>query len=106
VPSAHLTPDFDPLRAPISFDTSGSWKANDGCNHLTGQFSVDGDGSDFSSLHDTVLGVGCDNEVDYDQLLGDVDHVAFPSDTSAVFRSPGGKLILRLVRSNAPQAGN
>lgn len=99
VPSAHLTSTFDPGTAVIEFNKDGTWRASDGCNDLDGSYSADASSGDFEAdPGGPSAGVGCgDNEVPYDYLLPDVDHVSFHNDGTAVFESGSGEPIMTLT---------
>lgn len=99
VRSVHFTATFDPATAAIVFNKDGTWQASDGCNNLAGSYSADASSGDFESdPGGPSAGVGCgDNEVDYDRLLPDVDHVSFHDDGTAVFESGSGEPVMTLI---------
>lgn len=99
VPSVHLTSTFDPDTAVIEFKKDGTWRASDGCNDLAGSYSADAGSGDFESdPGGPSAGVGCgDNEVPYDHLLADVDHVSFHDDGTAVLESGSGEPVMTLT---------
>jgi hypothetical protein len=95
VPSVDLAPSFDRSTAEINFDTDGGWTASDGCNDLTGNYTLDDDGN--FTVEAGSVGVGCSGgQIPYDFLLAQTDHVAFKSDGSAEFESSDDDLLLAL----------
>lgn len=57
VPSVDLPSDFDARSVSITFDDDGGWTASDGCNDLTGEYTLDDDGN-FTSDAGSIAGVG------------------------------------------------
>lgn len=96
VPSVDLGPDFDPSSASITFDDGGEWTASDGCNDMTGKYTLDDDGN-FTSDAGSIAGVGCSGgQIPHDLLLSQTDHVTFHSDETAVFESSDDEPLLTL----------
>jgi heat shock protein HslJ len=97
VPSVNLAPSFDRSAARITFDDGGGWTASDGCNDMTGEYTLD-DGGSFTVDAGSVAGVGCSGgQIPYDLLLSQAEHVTFKPDGTAVFESSEDELLLTLT---------
>lgn len=91
-----LPPDFDARLASITFDGDEGWTASDGCNDLTGEYTLD-DSGNFTSVAGSIAGVGCSGgQIPYDLLLSQTDHVTFQSDETATFESSDDERLLTL----------
>lgn len=85
-PSVELSKQFDPSAAQITFHSDGTWSASDGCNELSGTYSIEG--TSFSAEGDSGAGVGCGGgQIPYDLLLTQTDHLAFNDDGTVTFES-------------------
>lgn len=99
VPSASIGPGFDPLKATIRFSDDGTWTASDGCNELSGTYTIDGDKFK-SPPGGALLGVGCvHGQVQYADLLEDAA-VVTESDALVEFYDDSGNMVLRLRRTD------
>lgn len=100
VPSVQFGSTFDPASARIMFHRNGDWTASDGCNNLSGTYTLDG-GGQFSSESGSFAGIGCGGgQIPYDELLAQTDQVTFKDDGTALFESSTSAQILTLSPSS------
>lgn len=95
VPSGTFGPQFDPTKAAITFRDDGTWSASDGCNDLSGTFTVSGERFE-SASRGGLLGVGCvRGQVEYEELL-DTAVLVRRSGADLEFYDGDDNLVLRL----------
>jgi heat shock protein HslJ len=82
----------------VQFSQDGTWHGTDGCNGLSGRWSVDQDGGFEASSNPSTL-IACDN-VDLGRQLTQAQSVELDGDT-LVLRDARGNEIGRLQRSTA-----